>query len=204
MATPVEEYFVEAPLFRSFVETVAGMTAAEARRERVVEHLRPAFADLLRADGWLPEAFGRPSPGSGMGGGIGTYLMYRRPNLSLMALVVPGGAATPVHDHLAWGLVGLYRGEQDEEVYRRLDDGRTPGVATLELVERRHLSPGDFYSLLPPDGDIHRVRTTSEEPSISIHLLGNDIGCIWRHAYEPESNAVRDFRSGYANVECKD
>ncbi|MGH8245560.1 MAG: hypothetical protein ACREUU_03910, partial [Gammaproteobacteria bacterium] len=124
--------------------------------------------------------------------------------LSLMALVVPAGAATPVHDHLAWGLVGLYRGEQDEEVYRRLDDGEAPGKAVLELGERRHLKPGDFYTLLPPEGDIHGVRTTSATPSISIHLLGNDVGCVWRHTYEPEVSAVRDFRSGYANVECRE
>ena len=44
------------------------------------------------------------------------------------------GAATPVHDHLAWGLVGIYRGQQDETVYRRLDDGRDPGRATLEIA----------------------------------------------------------------------
>ena len=37
-------------------------------------------------------------------------------SLSLFSLVVPPGAATPIHDHLAWGLVGLYRGEQAFEV----------------------------------------------------------------------------------------
>jgi hypothetical protein len=48
------------------------------------------------------------------------------------------------------------------------------------------------------------VRTTSTEASVSIHLLTNDTGCVWRHAYEPESGAVRDFRSGYVNVPCAD
>jgi predicted metal-dependent enzyme (double-stranded beta helix superfamily) len=181
------------------------MVAAESRRERLVEDLRPAFAELLAADHWLPPEFARPSEAGGMGGGIGTYLLCRHGGaLSLMSLVVPAGAATPVHDHLAWGLVGLYRGEQDEEVYRRVDDGKTAGAAVLELVERRHLKPGDFYGLLPPEGDIHRVCTTSSFPSISIHLLGNDVGCVWRHAYEPEARVVRDFRSGYANVPCRD
>ena len=56
-----------------------------------------------------------------MGGGIGQWLLYRAEDesLSLFALVVPSGSSTPVHDHLAWGLVGLYRGEQDEEIYAR-------------------------------------------------------------------------------------
>ena len=64
-----------------------------------------------------------------MGGGIGQYALYRAEDgsLCLFSLVVPPGAATPVHDHLAWGIVGIYRGRQDETIYRRLDDGRDPG-----------------------------------------------------------------------------
>ena len=132
-----------------------------------------------------------------MGGGIGQWLLFRAgdASLSLFSLVVPPGAETPVHDHLAWGLVGLYRGTQDEEIYATRDGG-------LELAERRALVPGDFYALLPPANDIHRVRTTSSETSVSIHLLTNDTGCIWRHAYDLETGEQRDFRSGYVNVDC--
>jgi hypothetical protein len=64
--------------------------------------------------------------------------------------------------------------------------------------------PGDFYALIPPTDDIHRVRTTSPETSVSIHLLTNDTGCVWRHAYDAESGARSDFRSGYVNVPCED
>ena len=62
--------------------------------------------------------------------------------------------------------------------------------------------PGDFYALIPPRDDIHRVRTTSAEASVSIHLLTNDTGCIWRHSYDLESGERAPFRSGYANVPC--
>jgi len=117
--------------------------------------------------------------------------------LSLFSLVVPAGAQTPVQDHLAWGLVGLYRGTQDEEIFAREHGG-------LELSERRALVPGDFYALIPPRDDIHRVRTTSPETSVSVHLLSNDTGCIWRHRYEPESGEVAPFRSGYVNAPCED
>jgi predicted metal-dependent enzyme (double-stranded beta helix superfamily) len=116
---------------------------------------------------------------------------------------VPPGATTPVHDHLAWGLVGLYAGEQDEVVYRQRGE-RAHGYVALEVAERNHIRPGDFYVLLPPDGDIHSVATTSTIASVSIHLLGNDTGCTWRHAYTPESGAVRDFRSGWSNVPCRE
>jgi predicted metal-dependent enzyme (double-stranded beta helix superfamily) len=102
---------------------------------------------------------------------------------------------TPVHDHLAWGLVGLYRGNQDEEFYR-------PADGALELVRRRPLEPGDFYALLPPRDDVHRVRTTSPETSVSIHLLANDTGCVWRHTFDEQTGEARPFRSGYVNADC--
>ena len=108
---------------------------------------------------------------------------------------MPPGSQTPIHDHLAWGLVGLYRGAQDEELYAQRN-------GALEVVERRALRSGDFYVLIPPRDDIHRVRTTSHEASVSIHLLTNDTGCVWRHAYDPVSGTARPFRSGYANAPC--
>jgi predicted metal-dependent enzyme (double-stranded beta helix superfamily) len=74
----------------------------------------------------------------------------------------------------------------------------------LELRESRALESGDFYVLIPPRDDIHRVRTTSPYTSVSLHLLTNDTGCVWRHRFEPESGEVSPFRSGYVNVECEE
>lgn len=204
-----DDYILDTPRVRAFIAEVY-----TALRERPVaealEQLRPAFADLLADPAWLPDAFMQSAPESGMGGGIATWLIYRAGDggLSLFSLVVPPGSATPVHDHLAWGLVGLYSGEQDERVYKRLPDApdhiHADDHAHLELAEQNHLRPGDFYVLMPPEGDIHSVATISSTPSVSIHLLGNDTGCTWRHAYEPDTGAVRAFKSGWSNVECKE
>jgi hypothetical protein len=72
----------------------------------------------------------------------------------------------------------------------------------LEVAKEQTVEAGEFYALLPPDGDIHRVATTSAEPSVSIHLLANDTACIWRHRYDPEAGTVTPFRSGYSNAPC--
>jgi predicted metal-dependent enzyme (double-stranded beta helix superfamily) len=169
-----------------------------------VEQLRPAFAALLAADGWLPDACSQPDLKSGMGGGIGQYALYRAEDgsLCLFSLVIPPKSRTPVHDHLAWGLVGIYRGQQDETIYRRLDSGGEVGKATLEVQQQQRLSAGEFYTLLPPQDDIHYVETVSDIPSISIHLLANDTACVWRHRFEPEQGRVTAFRSGYSNAPC--
>src|SRR3954454_8252219 len=194
-----DEYVLDTPTVRAFVARVRGAVAAAASPAGACDAIRPAFAELLADRDWLAPQYARDAPESGMGGSTGQWLLFPAGGraLALVSLVVPPGAQTPVHDHLAWGLVGLYRGTQDEEIY----DG-APGA--LALRERRALAPGDFYALLPPRDDIHRVRTTSPETSVSIHLLTNDTGCVWRHAYEPESGVVHPFRSGYVNVACEE
>ena len=89
-----------------------------------------------------------------------------------------------------------------ERVYRRTDDGSVDGKATLKRIAQNRLAPGDITALLPPEGDIHMIETTSAESSISIHLLGNDIGCQVRFAFDPDAKTIREFKSGYVNAEC--
>ena len=192
------EFVLDTPAVRAFVADVQMTIGAASSPERACDALRPRFAELLADPDWLPTEYQAPAPESGMGGGIGQWLLYRAEDGSLCLFsLVPPGSETPIHDHLAWGLVGLYRGTQEEEIYVRHDDA-------LELVERRALRGGEFYVLIPPRDDIHRVRTTSAEASVSIHLLTNDTGCVWRHAYDAASGEARPFRSGYVNVACID
>jgi 3-mercaptopropionate dioxygenase len=197
-------FLVDAPEVRHLIAEAHRQLQSDADYAQRIEALEPAFAQLLGADGWLPDELASPDQTSRMGDGIGQYALYRAEDgsLCLFSLVVPAGAATPVHDHLAWGIVGVYRGKQHETVYRRLDDGSDAARANLEVAKEQALEPGDFYPLLPPTDDIHYVRTVSPTASISIHLLANDTACVWRHKFDPASGAVTPFRSGYANAPC--
>jgi predicted metal-dependent enzyme (double-stranded beta helix superfamily) len=200
-----DEFLLDTPSVRHFVGEVRAAIAAAADPAAAITAIRPTFEALLHDPAWLPEAYQAPAPESGMGGGIGQWLLFRSGarDLCLFSLIVPAGAATPVHDHLAWGLIGLYRGEQEETVFTRRDDAAPVGEREdLTVTRQRIVRQGDLYPLLPPVEDIHRVRTISAETSVSIHLLANDTGCIWRHAYDPDTAAVRPFRSGYVNRPC--
>lgn len=198
-----DHYIVDTPRLRSFIAAVNEIRRERADPPAIIAAIRPLFSALLADQSWLPARYQEIASESGMGRGIGTWLLYRAGDggLAFSSLVVAPGLQTPVHDHLAWGLVGLYRGEQEEDIFARRDDGSRPGVATLELAERRALKPGDLYELLPAT-DIHRVRTSSSVTSVSLHLLGNDNGCIWRHQFDPDAGRVEAFRSGYVNFEC--
>src|SRR5882724_4464485 len=121
---------------RAFVAEAQAAIAGASSPQDGCAAIEPRFAELLAASGWLPVEYQAAAPESGMGGGIGQWLLYRADDasLSLFSLVVPPSAETPIHDHLAWGLVGLYRGTQDEEIYARDQDG-------FRLAESRRLRP---------------------------------------------------------------
>jgi predicted metal-dependent enzyme (double-stranded beta helix superfamily) len=197
-------FIVDVPEIRALIDETQRLAGTIRDHATRVEALRPAFARLLAADGWLPDELAQPDTTSGMGGGIGQYALYRDEagSLCLFSLVVPPGSSTPVHDHLAWGLVGVYRGTQLDTTYARLDDGSDEKRATLQVASQQTVGAGQFYTLLPPEGDIHYVKTVSEMPSVSIHLLANDTACVWRHKFDPAAGTVTAFRSGYSNVSC--
>jgi predicted metal-dependent enzyme (double-stranded beta helix superfamily) len=193
-----DEWVLDTDRVRGFVGAVRARISQAQTREQACAAVEPAFASLLADRDWLPAVFQERSAQSGMGGGIGQWLLYRSADrsLCLFSLVVPPGAMTPIHDHLAWGLIGLYRGGQDEEIYQARD-------GAIRVVRQRPVAVGDYYRLLPPDNDVHRVRTTSDETSVSIHLLANDTGCVLRHTYDEQTGERQPFRSGYVNAACE-
>ena len=80
----------------------------------------------------------------------------------LFSLVVPAGAATPVHDHLAWGLVGLYAGRRRRRSSRSGAAGSNspsssaagPATSTLDPAARRHPPRADDIRRIHPSRSI--------------------------------------------------
>lgn len=167
--------------------------------EEKITALHESFYVLLSKD-FIPREYKKDIPGI-----FAQYLLYRNAerSLSLMAMVVPPKISTPIHNHLAWGLVGIYQGTQREIVYETIGEANLEhNQAELKSTAENILQIGDITTLKPPHNDIHMIETISDEPSISLHLLGNDIGCQARHAFDQESNSVRQFTSGYVNADC--
>ena len=167
------EFVLDTHVVRAFVSDVEQAIAGSSSPEAACDAIRPRFSELLADPDWLPAAFQADAPESGMGGGIGQWLLYRAGDgsLSLFSLVVPAGSQTPIHDHLAWGLVGLYRGTQDEEIYaerrRCARARRTPVAPPRRLLRadpatRRHPSGADDIGrdvgVAPSPHERHRLR----------------------------------------------
>ena len=92
--SPAFRIYCRPPEIRALIAETERLTRRVPDAADRVEQLRPAFARLLAAEGWLPDEYAQPDFKSRMGGGIGQYALYRAENgsLCLFALVVPSGA----------------------------------------------------------------------------------------------------------------
>jgi 3-mercaptopropionate dioxygenase len=177
---------------RSFVTSFADLVAEARDVDEILETGGALLARLVSRDDWLPEAFARPSEER-----YQQYLLHcdSREAFSVVSFVWNGGQGTPIHDHRVWGLVGVLRGGEAVQHYRRRKDGALEQVgSTVTLGE------GEVEPLDPREGDIHRVANLYDDaPSISIHVYGGNIGAVERATYDAEGTP-RPFISGYANA----
>lgn len=176
--------------FPRFVRAMTELvTHANSERE-LLAPCRSLLSELLRNDAWLPEAFARPNPEQ-----YCQNLLYCDPaeRFCVVSFVWLPGQVTPIHDHRVWGVIGVLRGEERNERFRRKADGR------LESLGVDTLRPGDLEVVSPRLGDIHRVSNAGSQTAVSIHVYGANIGAVKRHIYDPGTGRAEPFISGYSN-----
>jgi 3-mercaptopropionate dioxygenase len=124
---------------------------------------------LLAEDGWLAAEHRLASRD-----GYRQHLLHvsESRRLSVVALVWLPGQRTPIHDHVSWCVVGVYRGVERETHYRLVDgDGRRLLLPTGTVEARA----GHVEALVPPAQNIHSVTAVGTGKTISIHVYGADI-----------------------------
>lgn len=149
--------------------------------------------ELVSHDDWLDEAFARPHPQH-----YQQYLLHLDPEqrFSIVSFVWGPGQATPVHDHLVWGVIGVLRGAEVVESFEAGADGRIEPRGEPEV-----LGEGAVAFVSPTIGDVHRVRNAFDDRvSISIHVYGANIGAVRRFVYGLAGEGRKPFVSGYANA----
>lgn len=186
--------FETPPRLRHFVEELDALLGPEAELDetRIVARGSELLRELVAHDDWLPQQAALPDPQY-----YRQYLLYRDPaaRFSVVSFVWGPGQSTPIHDHTVWGLIGLLRGAEISQDYRRRADGQLERVGLP-----RRLETGVVTAVSPTLGDIHQVFNAYDDRiSIGIHVYGADIGAVDRSVFTPEG-AVKPFRSGYANA----
>jgi len=116
--------------------------------------------------------------------------LYRDPDSGFIQM---GHVHQPTHGNMphdhgpCWVVYGSYSGMTEITLYRRTDDGKDPGRATLEKKNLHRLAPGVAYAYVP--GDIHSTRAV-EGPAVVFRFLSYDLEKIERHRYNLEKGTV--------------
>ncbi len=182
-----------APL-RHFVTQMTHLIGQSREESFVRPKAKVLLKELIASDDWLPEFCTVPHPQF-----YQQYLLYADPleRFSVVSFVWGPGQATPIHDHMVWGLIGMLRGSETGQRYERDADGSLKPVGREEA-----LMPGDIDEVSPTIGDIHIVKNAfADKTSISIHVYGGNIGGVKRHVYDPSSGAIKNFVSGYSSMQ---
>lgn len=181
-----------------FVEKVRSCRAEINRVEELVEHVKTALVPLLDP-ALLPSALFDDSTRGPL-----RLLLHRSEVVTVFAIASPAGFVSRVHDHGCWGVVGQVSGIETEDVYRLnqqevVSDKEDGGLVDLQELASSHLRAGEVVSIVPPDRDIHEVRTSMDGPSVTLHAFARDPVSHGFKYFQPRLYATHRYSGIYDN-----
>lgn len=177
----------------AFVLSFGQLLDSTPEESVLLSHGAELLAGLVGVDDWLPASHAVAGADR-----YRQYLLHLDPRnrFSVVSFVWGPGQTTPIHDHTVWGLIGMLRGAEVEQHYRRQEDG-----TLLADGQPHRLEPGAVDAVSPRIGDLHRVSNAfADRISISIHVYAGNIGAVERSVYDLEGKAKR-FISGYSSLQ---
>lgn len=181
---------------RAFIGALAELLDSDPREGDKLHRGGQLLGQLVSHDDWLPDEYAQPDPER-----YQQYLLHAdsRQRFSIVSFVWGPGQQTPIHDHRVWGLIGMLRGAEYSQGYRRTAADLLGKTSLVPEGPRVRLEPGHVEALSPRIGDIHQVSNAfSDQVSISIHVYGANIGAVHRAVYQPDGSE-KLFISGYSN-----
>jgi predicted metal-dependent enzyme (double-stranded beta helix superfamily) len=166
-------------LLGQFIAGVRRIIRAEGNGKRVARAVAELLEPYLKVDYLLTEDQMQPDAEK-----------YRQNLLhvesdgsfSIAALVWKPGQETPIHNHVSWCVVGVYKGDEYETRYELChQDGQ---VCLIETGNELNREGTVNLPVLP--GDIHKVANAGSDLAVSIHIYGADraaLGCSNRRCY---------------------
>lgn len=182
--------------FQTFEKSVRSVLQEAKSEKEIVKNLKPYFLSFIETEGLIPERYKSPKPDK-----YSQYLLYKPQDeaFSIVAFVWGPGQIAPIHDHLVWGLVGVYKGAIEETRYHKIQGDQDNNGFHLEIVDTVIGEKNDISFVYPPNADIHSVRNPFKDLAITIHIYGTDIGKQERHSYQKETYTVNPIVTPHEN-----
>jgi predicted metal-dependent enzyme (double-stranded beta helix superfamily) len=175
------------PSIARFIDDVKQILAQHGDGEYGVERVAERMRELLD-DPDLTQDDGEPI-GNVHHGWQAPPLYVDESGLTLVRARFGPEHNTPIHNHFTWGIVGVYRGKDTYQIWRRLDDGDGAGYAEVELVEEKVLGPGDIEIIPHPPQDIHAQQGAGED-TYEFVLFGKNAMQGPRLYFDPEAKTA--------------
>lgn len=155
--------------FGAFVADVEAIRRRRASPRTIARLVAVRLRDLVADGRWLAAEHREPAED-----GYRQHVLYVAEDggCSVVSLVWQRGQRTPIHDHVAWCVVGVLQGVERETRYRLYRDGNEQFL--VRRFDRTALT-GETGYIVPPDEDIHEVANAGDTIAISIHVYGADI-----------------------------
>ncbi len=90
----------------------------------------------------------------------------RSDELTVLHIVWPPEVELFAHDHNMWAVIGVYGGREDNQFYRRLDDGRVEPHTGKTITSSEVLALGSEV--------VHSVTNPTREWTAALHVYGGE------------------------------
>jgi len=160
-------------IIAEFIRDIKQILAADPNQGNdltpIAERMRKLVTDPSIRN-WQEE----PPTGNVHSGQQSRPLYQDESGLTLMHARFGPEAMTPIHNHNSWAIIGVYRGQDLYQKWRRIDTGNGAGKAQVELIEEYVLKPGDVAIVPAPPQDIHAQQGFANEAAYELVLFGSN------------------------------
>ena len=116
---------------------------------------------------------------------------HRSDDLTVLHIVWPPEVDLFAHDHNMWAVIGVYGGREDNQFYRRREDGR------IEPNTGKTITSGEVVAL--GSDVVHSVTNPTREWTAALHVYGGDFFSTPRTMWDARTHEPMPFDVEFTN-----
>ena len=186
---------------KEYLDQVKSVSSSDLKRSDKIIQVLSLKQKLLEDEELLIDLFTASAttekPESFLPPDINGFSLYRDPDrhFSMHVFVWAPNVPYPIHDHGAWGIVGLYQGQIEETKW--IWQGEEDHLVSLEPSEPKIYNKGEVFHVLPLEEGPHSMKPTGDQTAISIHTYGKPVRKSMLRLFHPSFDKKGKFSYYY-------